>query len=67
MTKFGGTTMGGSPQTRTPILNCLSQMLEIFRLGKYEKKIKLDKTWKYHNGGPLRIGSPKVKKIIHLS
>ena len=35
------------------------KLMKIFRIGKYEK-IKFDKIWEYHNGGPPEMRMPKL-------
>ena len=39
---------------------------EIFRIGKY-KKMKFDKIWEYHNGGPPQIRTPKFTLFTCVS
>ena len=49
-------------ETGPPKLKLFNRSLlthEIFRVGKYNKKIKFDKIWGYQNGGSPKTGPPK--------
>ena len=41
-------------------------LIKIFRIGKYEK-IKCDKIWEYHNGGPPQMRMPKFTLFTCVS
>ena len=68
MTKFGGAKMEipSNEDTKFKISNCLSYTHEIFRIGKYEGKIKFDKNFGYHNGGFSLNGATKLKNFCPL-
>ena len=56
------TKMGVSPSTgpkKFKLFNHLCPTHEIFRLGKYYKKIKLDKIWGIKTGGYPQTRLPK--------
>ena len=46
----------GLPKIKLSNHTCLTH--EMFRVGKYEEKIKFDKIWAYQNGGTVQTGSP---------
>ena len=55
--------MGGSPKTGPPKLKFFNHSCnthEIFRVGKYENKIKFDKVQRYQNEGIPQAGPPKL-------
>ena len=58
--------MGGALQTepkKFKLFNHLCQTHEIFRIGKYYKKIKFDKAWGYQNGGSPSNGAAKILNL----
>ena len=61
--------MRGPPQTgqkKFKLFNHLCQTHEIFRIGKYYKKIKFDKIWWHQNGGfPLKWGRQNFELLHH--
>ena len=53
----------GPPKIKLSNHTCYTH--EIFRVGKYEVKIKFDKIWAYQNGGTPQTGPPKFKLFNH--
>ena len=64
-----GKKMGGTPQTRRKefkLSNHLCQTHEIFRVGKYYKKNKINEIWGYQSWGfPLKWGRQKFELLNH--
>ena len=55
-------------ETGPPKLKLFNRSLlthEIFRVGKYNKKIKFDKIWGYQNGDPLKRGRQNFELSNH--
>ena len=61
--------MGGTPQTGRPkfqLFNHSCWAHEIFRICKYEEKIKFDEIWGYQNEGILFKQGRQNSKFNHL-
>ena len=60
--------MGGTPQTgpkKFKLFNRLCQTHEIFRIGKYYKKIKFDEVWGYQKDGFSLKRSRQIFELLN--